>query len=227
MTTDLPVTQDDLMARSGARWCETHDRWECSANKADHHASAIRGMRYCKNHTGRSLAMSKALGEANLAAWSTAEAAADAAPLDTGRVVMDQLRVAVIRADLYGELLRWQLQVEDEAGLVGPTYAMGRDGTRVETGEAVRGLARVEAEWRDRVVRFAKVAHDMGIDERQVELEQAQATQVVAAVKVALEAAALAPEVQDVFVRSFLGALGRGAETAAGADAVVAGEVLG
>ncbi|MBA2952138.1 hypothetical protein GON03_19165 [Nocardioides sp. MAH-18] len=211
------MTGEDLMARSGARWCETHDRWECSAKKPDHHATAIRGLALCKNHAGRSLAVAKALGEANLAAWSTAAKPADAVALDPGTVVLDQLRVAVMRADLYGEMLRWQLEVEDEVGLVGTVYAAGRDGARVETGERARGLAQLEAAERDRVVRFAKTAHDMGIAERHVELEQERASLVTAAFRAALGVLELLPADRDLAVRTFL--------TSLGAGEVVAGEV--
>lgn len=211
-----PMNPADPMSQAGARWCTEHSRWECAANLGRaHHGVAIRGMPYCRHHVGKTTALAKAQGEANLLAWSTA-AAAEERPLDVGQVVMDQLRVAVLRADLYGELLR--IQVEAAAGsedlevdgLVAPTYTIGREGQRYQTGEQVRGLAKLEAEWRDRAVRFAKTAHDMGIDERQVELEQAKATQVVSAVGVMLDAMDLTAEQRQVGVRTLLAALGRG-----------------
>lgn len=218
------MRDDDPMRLSGAVWCEDHDRWECSRvsrrSQTRCHGNAIRGRSSCRMHAGRPAAVEKALGEAALAAWSTEAADADAAPLDLGRVVMDQLRVAVMRADLYGEMVRWQLETEDEGGLVGKTFAAGRDGARVESGEQVRALVRLEAEWRDRAVRFAKTAHDMGIDQRHVELEQAKAEQVVGAVRLGLAALpGLLPADRDAFLRAFLGALGRGDGD------VVAGEV--
>lgn len=222
MTVD-PLSHRDLMKRSGAVWCDDHERWECSRKSKRTqercHASAIRGTATCKTHAGRSLALTKALGEANLQAWSTEHAGTDQAPLDPGRVVLEQLRVAVMRADLYGELLRWQVEVDDEAGLVGKSFAAGRDGARVEMGEQVRGLARLEAEWRDRVVRFAKAAHDMGIAERHVELEQERASLVTAAFRAALGVLELLPADRDLAVRTFLAQLGAGE--------VVAGEVTG
>jgi hypothetical protein len=186
--------------------------------------------------------MTKALGEANLLAWSTeaarAEGAASLPALDPGTVVLDQLRVAVLRADVYGELLRWQLELDDldgvggaggggrvAAGLVGTTYAASRDGARVETGEQVRALARMEAEWRDRVVRFAKTAHDMGIADAQIELQQAQAELVVSAFLAALAAIpGLLPVARQEALTAFLAGLGRGGETVAGAVVAGAGE---
>lgn len=220
----VPMSPDDPMTQSGARWCAEHGRWECNAAIDNHHATAIRGMAKCRHHVGRSTAMAKALGEANLLAWSTqAPGAGEAAAVDPGRVVLDQLRVAVLRADLYGELLRWQVEVEEEGGLVGTTHAAGRDGARVETGEQVRGLARLEAEWRDRAVRFAKTAHDMGIAEAQIELQQAQAELVVGAFLGSLRVIpGLVPSVRNDLLRAFLAGLGRGPEVA---GELVAGEV--
>lgn len=220
MTTE-PMRDDDPMRRSGAVWCDDHDRWECcrTSRRTQQrcHGSAIRGTSMCRMHAGRPAALVKAVGEAQLLAWSTAAARGDEAPLDPGRVVLEQLRVAVMRADLYGELLRWQVEVEDEAGLVGKTFAAGRDGARVETGEQARALAKLEAEWRDRVVRFAKTAHDMGIAERHVELEQERASLVTSAFRAALGVLELLPADRDLAVRTFLSSLGAGE--------VVAGEV--
>lgn len=205
------------MTRSGATWCEKHTRWECSAKVGrEHHATAMRGMAHCKHHVGKTTALARAQGEANLLAWATT-AHVGAAPLDPGQVVMDQLRVAVLRADLYGEMLRLQLGDEGIGGLVGLTYAAGREGARVETGEGPRGLGRLEAEWRDRVVRFAKAAHDMGIAERHVELEQERAQLVTTAFLAALEVGALLPEVRSLMIERFLERLG---------GSTVAGEVV-
>lgn len=168
-------------------------------------------------HAGRSSAIERAIGEANLAAWTTPPAGADLPALDPGQVVLEQMRRAVMRADLYGEMLRWELEAEAEAGLVGTTYTAGRDGQRVETGERARGMAVLEAAERDRVVRFAKTAHDMGIAERHVELEQERASLVTAAFRAALGVLELLPADRDLAVRTFLSQLGAGE--------VVAGEV--
>lgn len=222
------MREDDPMRRSGAVWCEEHGRWECSKTskqtKQRCHESAIRGRDVGRMHAGRSAALEKAVGQAALAAWSTEHAAADAPPLDPGTVVLQQLRVAVMRADLLGELLRTQVEWESEpgaelAGLVGRTFAAGRDGQRVETGEKVRALAAEERLWRDRAVSYAKAAHDMGIAERHVELEQERASLVTAAFRAALMVLDLLPADRDLAVRTFLSSLGAGE--------VAAGEVAG
>jgi hypothetical protein len=50
------------------------------------------------------------------------------------------------------------------------SYSGGEHGTGLyATSEEVRALVRLEAEERDRVVRYAKTAHDMGIAEREQE----------------------------------------------------------
>lgn len=212
--TGQPMRDDDPMRRSGATWCADHDRWECARDskrsQARCHGVAVRGLDRCRMHLGQSRDLARTQGEANLLAWS-AEAAADAAPLNPGRVVMDQLRVAVLRADVYGELLRLQVADEEVDGLVGPTFAVGREGTKVETGERVRGLAALEAEWRDRVVRFAKAAHDMGIAEAVVELEKQRAELVTAAFLAALDVGDLLPAARSRMVEVFLDRLGSGA----------------
>ncbi|WP_143099797.1 hypothetical protein [Nocardioides psychrotolerans] len=147
---------------------------------------------------------------------------ADASPLDPGTVVLNQMRIAVLRSDGYGELLRIQIEMDTEpghelAGLVGTTFAAGRDGTRVETGERARALATEERLWRDRAVSYAKAAHDMGIAERHVELEQERAQLVTTAFLAALEVGGLLPEVRSLMIERFLERLG---------GSTVAGEVV-
>lgn len=212
----------DLMEQSGAAWCEEHDRWECSSNSKRSgsrcHASAIRGTARCKTHAGVPTELAKAKGEANLAAWST-EAAIGADAVDPATAVMDQLRIAQLRANLYGERLRLQLEEEDADGLVGPTYVIGREGQTHESGERVRALADLEAKERDRVVRFAKTAHDMGISEKQIELEQERAALVTSAFAAALAAVSLLPADKQLMLRTFLTGLGRGPEVVEGAIA--------
>lgn len=220
--TAVPMAGGDPMAQSGARWCDEHNRWECAARPRKpegHHAPAIRGLAYCKNCSGRPLAAAKAIGAANLLAWSTATAEG-APPVDPGRAVMDQLRLAVYRADLAGELVRLQMVEDPIGGIVGKTHAAGREGTAVESGEQIRPLIKFEMEMRKMVVAFAKTAHDMGIAERHIELEQSRAELVISAFLETLRVLQLVPADRDVAVRTFLDGLGRGE-----AGVVVAGEL--
>jgi hypothetical protein len=211
------MTEVDPMARSGAIWCETHRRWECASAKK-HHATAIRGMALCKNCAGTSTEVAKAKGQANLLTWSLL-ADDDPGPLmDPAGLVLRALRLAVMQFELISARLRLQVEEDDATGLIGPTYAAGRDGARVETGEDARALVKLKDAALDRVVRYAKTAHDMGIDARRLELEQAQASIVVTAVGLGLDALALGAEARDVFLRTFLGAIGRPAELDAADD---------
>ena len=60
------------------------------------------------------------------------------------------------------------------AALVGNTYAATSDGSVYATGEAIRGLAALEAQERDRCANFAAKAIAAGLAERQVKLAEQQ-----------------------------------------------------
>jgi hypothetical protein len=146
----------------------------------------------------------------------------DVPHLASSDVMLRLLHMSWVRVHLYAERLRTLVEDSSEnEGLVGATFAAGREGQRVETGEQVRALAKLEADERDRCARFAKLCHDMRIDERHIELQQAQAQLVVQAFLGAVSALGLVPADRDLALRTFLQGLGRG-------DAVtVAGEVEG
>jgi len=61
---------------------------------------------------------------------------------------------------------------DGNGGLIGHTFGSTRAGEIFATGEALRGLVQLEGQERDRVVRFAKTAHDMGIAERETRLAE-------------------------------------------------------
>lgn len=68
------------------------------------------------------------------------------------------------------------------SGLIGHTYgAAGKDGRVYAQGEALRALVTLEAQERDRCVKFAEAAHRMGIAQRELELAESQARAVVVA----------------------------------------------
>jgi hypothetical protein len=215
---------EDPMRLSGAVWCEDHGRWECVRDSkrsgARCHGPAIGGLDRCRMHAGLASGLAKAKGAANLLAWSTAYVG-DTKPLDPGQTVMNALHVSVLRAELLGELLRVQVEDQDYDGLIGVTSTAGRDGGSVTTGEQLRGLVRMEAEERDRSVKFAKAAHDMGIAERHIELQQAQAAIVVGAMRAAMDVAGseLLPGTRDAMLRAFLSGLQQVPELEAGESA--------
>lgn len=184
----------------GARWCDEHGRFECtkqrSRQRGDCHQAAVSGTAVCANHGGKSLNVLKAEGAANKA-MTAFSALAGAVTLEPGRAVLAMLQMSWLRLHLYAGLLEAQLaaqggtaddvpvdlnDVEPDSGdgpktggLIGHTYAPAKgDGGRVVTGEAPRALVVLEAAERDRIVRYAKVAHDMGIAEREVKLAEQQ-----------------------------------------------------
>jgi hypothetical protein len=84
------------------------------------------------------------------------------------------------------------------AGLVGHTFSGVKDLGIFATGEAIRGLAQLEATERDRCVKFAKTAHDMGIAEAQVNLVREQAGLVAGLIGRILDSLELSPDQQKI-----------------------------
>jgi len=83
----------------------------------------------------------------------------------------------------------------DTNGLIGYRYGMGgKEGILYQQSEEVRALVRLEAEERDRVVKYAKVAHDMGISERITSLAERWGDVVAGRVVNLLDALQLTPE---------------------------------
>jgi hypothetical protein len=204
------------MSQTGATWCEEHRRWECSKNSQRHagrcHASAIRGTDACRNHAGKPTSLAKAQGEA-VTAWS---ALSGTPAVSATEAVLGMLQMSWLRAHLYAALLEQQVEQaqadgEDDldgpglgaggvgkgAGLVGHTYGAVKDIGVYASGEAVRGLAMLEAQERDRCVRFAKTAHDMGIAEQQVRIAEHQGELLAEAIRRILAALDLSAEQQS------------------------------
>ncbi len=87
---------------------------------------------------------------------------------DTLAALTPRMAMAVM---LHVSWLRWQVlasmveeQVQDSGadGLVGSTFAPGREGS-VVTGSEILALTALEGEERDRIARLAKDAHHMGL----------------------------------------------------------------
>jgi hypothetical protein len=79
------------------------------------------------------------------------------------------------------------------AGLIGHTRSGVKDIGIFATGEAARGLTSLEEKERDRCVRFAKTAHDMGIADREIRLAEAQGALLAGAISRILDALELSP----------------------------------
>lgn len=197
-----------------AHWCEDHNRLECTKNKQGMtrcHRNAIRGTNACRLHQGIPPALAQAQGEAVVTAWSAVGRAAK--EISPGEAVLGMLQLSWLRAHAYGELLRRQVVVDGEvsdpihrpnaetgeapktSGLIGHKIGMGgKEGITYRQGEEVRSLVALEASERDRVVKYAKTAHDMGISDRLINLAERWGDVVATRVTTVLINLELTPE---------------------------------
>jgi hypothetical protein len=205
----------------GARWCEDHGRMECTKNRKAQrgpcHAPAVRGTDACKLHGGHTVAVLKAKGEARISAWSAIGKAPDAGAIDSSAAVLGMLQQSWMRAHLYGALLQAQVERDgtDEAaleggeaekanGLIGYRFgAAGKDGNIYAVSEEARALVGLEAQERDRVVKYAKVAHDMGISERMTNLAERWGDVVVSRIMLIIAGLNLSPD-QEAMVPALI-----------------------
>lgn len=219
---------------AGAYWCEEHGRLECVHARAMKrgggrcHSMAIKGINACRRHSGYSTEVAKARGQAKVTAWMAMGEMQGA--VDPGQAVLAVLQMSWLRLAAYSELLRQQVEakraaVEDQfneaegapadggaaAGLIGQRYGMGgKDGVLYVVSEEVRALVTLEAAERDRVVKYAKAAHDMGISDRLTSLAEQWGDLVASRVTSMLDALELTEEQQarvPLLVQSHLGSL--------------------
>lgn len=177
------------------------------------HGNAVRGTDACTTHAGTTLEVAKAKGEARITAWSAIGQPAGGKPVDAGMAVLGMLHMSWLRAAALGELLRQQVTTEAPAdpdrdgfdptgevqsnGLIGYRYgAAGKDGNIYAVSEEVRALVALEAAERDRVVKYAKTAHDMGISERLTNLAEKWGDVVAGRISLILAGLDLTPEQQ-------------------------------
>lgn len=199
-----------------AWWCPDHRRLECvkdrSKGRGKCHGAAIKGTPTCQTHSGRKTAVAKARGKAVITAWNAEGQPADGKRVDPGVAVLGMLQQAWIRAAAYGELLRRQV-AEDEhvpnvdgfdpdapgsaSGLIGFRYgAAGKDGHTYAVSEEARALVSLESVERDRVVKYAKTAHDMGISDRMIGLAEKWGDLVVGRIMIVIAGLDLTPDQQ-------------------------------
>lgn len=153
-------------------------------------------------HGGQSGEVLKAKGQA-MTAWS---ALAGEPTVSSTDAVLGMLQVSWLRAHMLGDLLRQQVEAvqgEDAgggdpnigkgAGFIGHTHGASPSIGVYVTGEAVRGLTQLEAQERERCVKFAKTAHDMGIADAQVRILDDYASQVTGLINRILDGLELTP----------------------------------
>ncbi|WP_433330051.1 hypothetical protein [Spirillospora sp. CA-294931] len=205
----------------GAVWCDEHDRWECVHQRKKArgggrcHGRAIVGLDSCRLHVGKRLEQAKAEGAAIHAAWSAWSAERGTADINPADAVLGMLKMTWARVHVYARLLEAQVaQAHDDreagrdrsprgagpigegTGLVGHTYAAVKDEGIYASGEAIRSLAQLEAAERDRCVKYAKTAHDMGIADREIRLAEKQGQLIADAVRAILARIGLSAEQQ-------------------------------
>lgn len=189
-------TAEPATYRGGAFFCEQHQRWECTKNRKISrgggrcHGYSLLGLDRCRIHVGIPIALAKAQGEA-MDAWSAVAGTLDLSPADA---VIGMYKLAWVRAHFYAGLLEDQVAkaqedleagdgdpytrgagpIGDGAGLVGHTFAADKEEGIYASGEAIRALTLLEGQERDRCVKYAKTAHDMGIADREIRLAEQQ-----------------------------------------------------
>lgn len=177
----------------------------------------ITGADVCRSHGGAiGKVKRQAAVRAEVSRWQTTDEL-----VDPGVQLLRLVAQSSRRAQLYAELMEQQYaraQAEHDgqeddglpeipsgvAALIGYKWgANSKDGTLYRTEEAIRGLVALESDERDRCARFAKLAVDAGIAERQVRLAEDMGSIVVQAIK-AVVTAALANGVPEQFADVFL-----------------------
>lgn len=212
MTRVPPVKLDRDNNPGGARWCDEHYRLECvkdrSRGRGPCHEPAIRGTKLGRIHSGVKAEVAMAAGQAKITAWSALGSNADS--VDYRMAVLGVLQMSWLRLAAYSELLRQQVvkeqgepdpdglqagDVVQGSGLIGYRYgAAGKDGNIFAQSEEVRALVTLESAERDRVVKYAKTAHDMGISDRLTSLAEKWGDMVATRITAMLDALDLSPE---------------------------------
>jgi hypothetical protein len=214
----------------GARWCDLpeHNRLECTKSRrqgrGECHGPAIRGTDACKIHAGFKRDVARARGKATITAWSAVGQPGAGEGVDSSAAVLGMLQQSWMRAHLYGRLLHDQVVRDgtDEAeigngagvdanGLIGFRFgAAGKDGHIYAVSEEARALVALESAERDRVVKYAKVAHDMGISDRMISMAEKWGDVVVNRMVLIIEGLNLTPDQQALvpaLVQAHLGTI--------------------
>lgn len=142
-----------------------------------------------------------------ISAWSPFGEGAGGVTVDPGMAVLGVLQMSWLRLGTLSELLRRQVATDREqagdpaeldspeaSGFVGFRYgAAGKDGVVYVQSEETRALVGLEAAERERVVKFAKVAHDMGVSDKLIGLAESWGDMVAGRIATMLDALQLSP----------------------------------
>lgn len=188
-------------------------------------APAVRGTDKCHIHAGKSLAKLKAEGAVRVEVqqWGLGDSTVDPGEILLRLVTQSAIRVEKY-GQLLEEAYAAAEQIKASGGagqvdpgltetalldlkralndggvtaLIGHTYAANRDGDVFATGEAIRGLAQLEAAERDRCANFATKAVAAGLAERQVRLAEKQGAMIAQVIKAILDDLGLTADQQQ------------------------------
>jgi hypothetical protein len=104
-------------------------------------------------------------------------------PVQFAEAYAHLVAVSCARAEFYGILLAQQYAVEGLGALVGKKLDVDRFGDTHEVSEELRGLARLEAEERDRAAKLIKDGVRLGIEAQKVDVMRSYGRTVVEALK--------------------------------------------
>jgi hypothetical protein len=155
---------------------------------------AIKGGTVCNSHGGGAPQVKKrAAVVAELHNWGLGDPT-----VDPGEVLLRLVTQSVNRAERYAAELAAMVEKEPSLrdALIGDAY-----GEFGKTAEFIRGLARVEAEERDRCTNFAAKAVAAGLNERMVRLAEEQGAMLVKLFKAVLDDPDLVTEGQKQVAR--------------------------
>lgn len=175
----------------------------------------IPGTKTCKRHAGKPITQARAEGRVRLEVlkWGLGDTTVDPGEVLLRLVSQSAARVDLysrLLADAYhaAERLRQAEQAPDTdlvaahtarmdlervfntggvSALIGHTYAGTQTSGVIATGEAIRGLAQLEAAERDRCANFATKAIAAGLAERQVRLAERQGALIATVMRQVME----------------------------------------
>lgn len=167
----------------------------------------IPGGRACRRHTGSGVKKERDVGALNLALQEWGIRPGEV--VDPGETFLALIAQSSRRVQRYAELLGTVVMkaaqitaVEDGretparsetvedlfahgelAGLLGPAYALDMFGNRIQIGEQIRALTKLEAEERDRLASWCQKAIAAGLEERRVRMAEQQGAQLAAVIR--------------------------------------------
>jgi hypothetical protein len=153
---------------------------------------AIPGGEVCRYHGGAAKQVAaKAAIRAEVLSWGLIDATTD-----PGEQLLRLVTQSAARAEMYAQELK---ALVDESpnlreALVAEIWVATEAGDTYKAGEYVRGLAKLEAEERDRCASFCSKAVALGLVKKQTELAQIQGEMLVKALQAVLDRVGLTDE---------------------------------